>query len=52
MGEKGYQFSNIFYTSLNLLHKNQILKNSKKAYAAICRPIAVKSNPSLCFKFT
>ena len=44
-------FSHIFYSSLNLLHKNQILKNPKKAYAAICRPIALKRNASSCFKF-
>ena len=28
MGKKGYQCNHIFYTNLNLLHKNRILKNS------------------------
>ena len=43
MAEMGEEFSHISTMSLNLLHKNQILKNSKKAYAAICRPVALKS---------
>ena len=42
----------MFDSSLNLLHKNQILKNSKKAYAVICRPVALKDNNLYASKFT
>ena len=51
MNEKDYEFRPIFDLNLNLHHKNSILKNSKKAYAAICRPIALKKKPPLCLKF-
>ena len=51
MAEKYGEFRHIFDSSLNLYNKSENLKKSKKAYAAICRPIALKRNASLCFKF-
>ena len=51
MAKKDEEYRHIFDSSLNLYHKNENLKKSKKAYAAICRPIALKRNASLCFKF-
>ena len=42
--EKDHEFSHIFDLSLNSYHKKPILKNSKKVYAATCRPIALKNN--------
>ena len=49
--EKDYEIIQVFDLCLNLYHKNPILKNSKNVYAAICRPIALKSSPSLGSKF-
>jgi hypothetical protein len=39
--EKDHEFSHIFDLSLNSYHKMPILKNSKKLYAATCRPIVL-----------
>ena len=51
MEDKGYELSHVFHFSLNSLHKNPILKNSKKAYAVICRPVALKDNYLYASKF-
>ena len=51
MEEKGYELSHVFHFSLNLHHKNPILKNYKNEYAIKCRPIALKSKLTYGYKF-
>ena len=43
LAEKDYKFCLIYDLSLNLLHKSQILKKSKKALHPLARPIALNT---------
>ena len=44
LAEIDKEFSHIFDSGLNLLHKNPILKNSKKTLHHIARPIALQNS--------